>query len=212
MKKVFLVLLALTFTISLSAQKKLKKQLDSVTTVEQAKVFLKAYKGAQNKLITFNEEKHKTRLSEEIMRMGKGATKTVKKDNQRTHYKVLEKNKITYYRVNYIFLDGTKMPIKDIEELRYNLILKLKQGIAFKDLAIKHSMDNTSQKGGDSGWFTYGDMLPEFEQQVMNDKYQIEDVFTVDVESNKWYYVVQKSHEKKSITEVKVLRIIEETR
>jgi parvulin-like peptidyl-prolyl isomerase len=114
--------------------------------------------------------------------------------------------------VSYILLDGKEFSISSIEKLRPQIIAKHERGVSFKDLALQYSMDNNKKRGGDSGWFTYGDMLPEFEQQVMNDEHQKDDIFTVNVESNQWYYVVKKTHDKKSITEIKVLKVVESTR
>ena len=46
----------------------------------------------------------------------------------------------------------------------------------------------------------------------MNENHQKDDIFTVNVESNQWYYVVKKTYDKKSITEIKVLKVVESTR
>jgi parvulin-like peptidyl-prolyl isomerase len=183
-------------------------KLDSVNDAESASQFLKSNKTRGSKMLTFNEEKHKTRLAKEILDLGKGGRKVINNEVEDVHYKVIEKNEIIYYRVNYIFLDGTKISIAEIDKLRPKLVAQLQNGVPFKDLASRYSMDSNSQKGGDSGWFTYGEMLPEFEAKVMNDDHQIDDIFTVNVESNKWYYVVQKTFDKKQITEVKVLKVV----
>jgi hypothetical protein len=212
MQKVALLILIFSLSFSVSAQKKFQKELDSVTTVEKAQRFINSINGQKNKIITFNEEKHKTRLSEELLKLPNGGHKVLRKEGENIHYKVLEKNEIIYYRVSYIMLDGKEFSISSIEKLRPQIIAKHRRGILFKDLATQYSMDKNKTRGGDSGWFTFGDMLPEFEQQVMNDSHQVNDVFTVNVESNQWYYVVKKTHDKKSITEIKVLKVVEITR
>ena len=210
-KHIFLILvIALSFTVS--AQKGFQKELDSVNTVEKAQRFINSIDGIKNKIITFNEEKHKTKLSKELLKLPNGGHKVVRKERENIHYKVLEKNEIIYYRVSYIFLDGKQLSINSIEKLRPQIIEKHNLGMPFKDLALQYSMDQNKSRGGDSGWFTYGEMLPEFEQQVMNENHQIDDLFTVNVESNQWYYVVKKTYDKKSITEIKVLKVVESTR
>ena len=210
-KHIFLILvIALSFTVS--AQKGFQKELDSVNTVEKAQRFINSIDGIKNKIITFNEEKHKTKLSKELLKLPNGGHKVVRKERENIHYKVLEKNEIIYYRVSYIFLDGKQFSINSIEKLRPQIIEKHNLGMPFKDLAMQYSMDQNKSRGGDSGWFTYGEMLPEFEQQVMNENHQIDDLFTVNVESNQWYYVVKKTYDKKSITEIKVLKVVESTR
>jgi parvulin-like peptidyl-prolyl isomerase len=194
------------------AQTSFQQELDSLTTVEKAKQFIDSKKGRKNKIITFNQEKHKTKLSKELLELPNGGQKVLKRESENIHYKVLEKNLITYYRVSYIFLDGKESTINSIEKLRPQIIERHKRGTPFKDLAMQYSMDKNKTRGGDSGWFTYGEMLPEFEQQVMNDSHQLDDIFTVNVESNQWYYIVKKTYDKKLITEIKVLRVVESTR
>ena len=212
MQKHVLLILIMSLSFGVSAQKRLQNELDSVTTVEKAQRFINSIDGRKNKIITFNEEKHKTKLSQELLNLPNGGHKVVRKESENIHYKVLEKNEIIYYRVSYIYLDGKQFSISSIEKLRPQIIEKHKRGIPFKDLAMQYSMDSNKTRGGDSGWFTYGEMLPEFEQQVMNDNHQIDDLFTVNVESNQWYYVVKKTHEKKNITEIKVLKVVESKR
>ena len=212
MLKYSLLVIAFLLSFSISAQRELQKELDSVTTIEKAQRFIDSKNGRKNKIITFNEEKHKTKLTEELLKLSNGGHKVIKREGENIHYKILEKNEITYYRVSYILLDGKELSISSIENLRPQIIEKHKRGVPFKDLALQYSMDNNRKRGGDSGWFTYGDMLPEFEQQIMNDNHQKDDIFTVNVESNQWYYVVKKTHDKKSITEIKVLKVVESTR
>ena len=212
MLKYSLLVIAFLLSFSISAQRELQKELDSVTTIERAQRFIDSKNGRKNKIITFNEEKHKTKLTEELLKLSNGGHKVIKREGENIHYKILEKNEITYYRVSYILLDGKELSISSIENLRPQIIEKHKRGVPFKDLALQYSMDNNRKRGGDSGWFTYGDMLPEFEQQIMNDNHQKDDIFTVNVESNQWYYVVKKTHDKKSITEIKVLKVVESTR
>jgi hypothetical protein len=212
MLKYALLVIIFLLSFNTSAQRKLQKELDSVTTIERAQRFINSKNGKKNKIITFNEEKHKTKLTQELLKLSNGGHKVVKREGENIHYKILEKNEIIYYRVSYILLDGKEFSISSIEKLRPQIIEQHERGVPFKDLALQYSMDNNKKRGGDSGWFTYGDMLPEFEQQVMNDKHQKDDIFTVNVESNQWYYVVKKTHDKKSITEIKVLKVVESTR
>jgi parvulin-like peptidyl-prolyl isomerase len=212
MRKYTLLVIIFLLSFNTSAQRKLQKELDSVTTIEKAQRFINSKNGKKNKIITFNEEKHKTKLTQELLKLSNGGHKVVKREDENIHYKILEKNEIIYYRVSYILLDGKEFSISSIEKLRPQIIEQHERGVPFKDLALQYSMDNNKKRGGDSGWFTYGDMLPEFEQQVMNDKHQKDDIFTVNVESNQWYYVVKKTHDKKSITEIKVLKVVESTR
>ncbi len=202
-------LLVLFIWTSSPAQKKLKKQLDSIDTTEKAEKFLKQFKSRNSKIITFNEEKHKTRLAKEVLKMGQGGTKVIRNEIENIHYKVVDKKSIPYYRVSYIMLNGKSMDQGEINRLRPLLVQEIENGTPIEKLAQRYSMDQNANRGGDSGWITTGDMLPEFEEQVMNSNYAMDDVFTVDVQSNQWYYVVKKTYEQKQIREVKVLKVVE---
>jgi parvulin-like peptidyl-prolyl isomerase len=70
-------------------------------------------------------------------------------------------------------------------------------------------MDGNANRGGDSGWFTKGEMHPDFENEIINNNYSLNAIFTIDVPSKNWYYVVLKTHEPKEISEIKVLKIVE---
>jgi peptidyl-prolyl cis-trans isomerase C len=45
-----------------------------------------------------------------------------------------------------------------------DILAKLKQGESFEQLARQNSIDGSSAKGGDLGWFGKGAMIPEFEK------------------------------------------------
>lgn len=209
MYKIFLLIFIFLISSSAIAQNNLTQEIDSVFTIEQAQKFIESKKEKHNIIITYNEEKHKTQFAKELLNLGNGGSKTISNELVKVHYKVIEKNKIDYYRVNYIFLDGSEMAIQEINRLRPRITAKLKNGVPFKDVAIEYSMDKNKTRGGDSGWFTYGEMLPEFEQQVITHSHEIGDIFFVDIPSYKSYYVIKKTYDKKSITEVKVLKFIE---
>ena len=70
-------------------------------------------------------------------------------------------------------------------------------------------MDINNKRGGDSGWFSSGEMMPEFENEIISDQHTIGDIFTIDVTSRNSYYVVLKTYDKKMIEEIKVLKIVE---
>jgi peptidyl-prolyl cis-trans isomerase C len=47
------------------------------------------------------------------------------------------------------------------------VLAKIKAGGNFEELAKKHSVDSSSAKGGDLGWFGKGSMVPPFEKAAM---------------------------------------------
>ena len=207
-KSLFYLLIILSTT--LTAQSAIEKELDSITSFEQAKTYLKSKIFKHNNFIVFNEEKHKTILAKDLFKLSLGGTKTYENHHEKTIYKVLEKTQIPNYRVSYIYIDGNKHSLNNINNLRTTLVRKYKAGAPFHFLAKQYSMDVNAERGGDLGWFVKGELHPEFESKVIDENHPINDIFTIDITSKKWYYVVLKTFEPRNISEIKVLKIIEE--
>jgi parvulin-like peptidyl-prolyl isomerase len=195
--------------ITLHAQESFEIELDSVKTESDASILIETYKSLNGQLITFNKEKHNTNVSRDLFKLANGGKKVYKTDIENTYYKLIERSEIPFHRVSYVFLDGTKKSTEDITKLRTTIITKYKQGIPFNELARRYSMDQNANRGGDLGWFTKGDMLPEFEDQIINNTHAIDDIFTIDIPSKQWYYVILKTYDQKLIEEIKVLKIVE---
>lgn len=209
MLKILLSTSLFLFSTLAIAQKDFEKSLDSVQTLDDVTIFFEKNKTAKGKVIVFNQEKHKTKMAEDIFKMGVGSKKYFKDTPQKTYYKVIEKYEIPYYRVSAVFLDGNKKSMDEINTIRQNVISKYNEGYRFTDLAKRYSMDNTAKQGGDLGWFTYGDLHPEFEKQVLSGAYGLNDIFTIDIPETKAYYVVLMTQDKKLIEEAKVLKVTE---
>lgn len=123
-------------------------------------------------------------------------------------FKLIKLDSIKSFRVQYIFIDGKKLNRKEIDDLRNLIFKRIDHGDEFANLAEEYSMDGNSKKGGDLGWFEEGQMMIEFQNAI--EKHRIGEVFKVDIQSNKWYYIVKKSHlpRYKKIASVVVLQII----
>lgn len=210
MTKNLLFIAIISVSAFLNAQNSTEKELEFIETPEQIDNYLELKKSKENKLITFNEEKHKTILAKELFELSKGGIKTVTTNFEKTVYKVVEKTKTTNYRAAYIYLDGTEYSTSDLNSLRTKIINEYKNGAPFDFLASKYSMDENANRGGDLGWFAQGDMHPDFENEIINGNHGLNDIFTLDVPSKNWYYVVLKTHEPTDISEIKVLKIVED--
>ncbi|MFD2823696.1 peptidylprolyl isomerase [Lacinutrix iliipiscaria] len=201
-----LLLFTFLFSISISAQDTVTKDFDSIINMEDAEDYLKVHKSKYNKIIVFNEEKHQTALAIDLFN---GGTTTVESETERVKYKVIEKSTVTNHRVSYIFFDGLKMTVSEINALRDKILVKYKEGTPFSMLASQYSMDNNASRGGDLGWFEAGLTHPTFESEITNPQYSVGDVFTIDIVQKQWYYIVLKTHEPKEIREIKVLKIVD---
>jgi parvulin-like peptidyl-prolyl isomerase len=208
--KRLLVLLLLIPIISFS-QENLEQELDSVSTAEEAKTFAKTHKKAnKSKVFTFNKEKHKTRLADDLFKLSKGGKQVVKTDFKKTYYKVIDKNEVLHYRASFIYFDGSKMTLEEINEKRAKILSQYEQGYKFDALAKLHSMDLSAKRGGDSGWFPEGQMHSDFEYAIKN--HDTNDIFTLDITDRKWHYVVLKTFDDKPIEEITVLKYTEVTK
>ncbi|GAA4885383.1 hypothetical protein GCM10023311_05070 [Flaviramulus aquimarinus] len=209
MHKSLLILLFIPITTILTAQNSTESELKTLETLEQIESYLESKHSKKNKLITFNEEKHKTVLAKKLFKLSKGTTKTIKKDFEKIFYKIVEKTEKRYYRVGYIVLDENQMDINNINTIRKRIITKYNYGVPFDFLAKNYSKDSNATRGGDTGWFTNGDNTYEFEKTIIDDTHKLNDIFTVDISETKKYYVFLKTHNPKNITEIKVLKIVE---
>lgn len=119
-------------------------------------------------------------------------------------YKILFATKRKAFRVSYIYLDGSKLKMQEIDQIRTDILKEYHQKKDFASLAKKYNMDG-NKDGGDLGWFAEGMMVPEFEKAVEAQK--INDIFKVDVPERKWYYVVLKTFNDKEVSELSILKI-----
>ena len=106
-------------------------------------------------------------------------------------FKVLHRSIVEICKVQYIFFDGSKMVKNEIDSIRSVILEKFNSGTDFTTLVKEYTMDGNPT--GELPWFYKGIMVEEFEEAVM--PREKGEIFTVDVESRKWYYVVLKTHD-----------------
>jgi parvulin-like peptidyl-prolyl isomerase len=106
-------------------------------------------------------------------------------------------------KVNYIYLDGEKLSKTKIDSIRDEIISKYKDGISFDELAQSYAMDGNTT--GNLGWIREDFVAPEFADAVKSHKKG--EIFTADVPSQKWYYVVLKTFDESYIKILTILRI-----
>ena len=206
--KTFIKLTICLLTFSVYAQKDLEKELDTIVTVEQAEKFLVNKKSRKNKILIFNEEKHKTKLATKLLSTSVGSTEVVKSEFTTTHYKVIDKTDERHYRISYIFFDGNALDATQIVEYKNEIFKSYEEGISFDDLAKRYSMDKNAKRGGDSGWLKEGSMPVEVEEQAFNLDNKLDTLYTIRVPETNGFYIVLKTERIKKIKEIKVLKVI----
>lgn len=155
------------------------QNLQKINSLEEAESFIKLNPKAEiTTLVTTNDslEYYKNRLLEKDM---------IDKN------RIVKTESIVAMRVSYIYLDGSKLTINDINKKREQIVKLYKKGKSFQDLVKIYNMDGNSNKG-DLGWFNEGVMHKTFEDAIKNHKKN--DLFEVDIPENKWYYIVLKTY------------------
>lgn len=190
------------------SQLKLEKQLDSITTYEDAKSYIKNNKSYKGKLITFNTEKHKTKLAKELFELSIGEKTSYKTENGKTFYKVISKDDSAHYKVSIIEFDSNTTSLSEINSLRTFILKGIINGKhKFENLARVYSAHPSGKTGGDLGWLKKGVMSSNFEKTLKNKK--VGRVFIFDEHRKKKHYVVLKTEDNKLIKEITVLKISE---
>jgi parvulin-like peptidyl-prolyl isomerase len=197
MKRLLLLFLLLS---QVSFGQSTDRQLKNITIEEEAIAFIKANPALQGEVLTLYFASDTASIYQPLFRKRKGYTLTA----DGFTYKILSDTTAYYSRVSYIYLDGSQLSTVQIDSLRKVILKKLEEGVPFSELAVQYSMDGNSN-GGDTGWFTEGTMVAEFEKALK--KRKAPEVFTIDMPRSKWYYVVEKTHDSGVSKRLMVLKI-----
>jgi len=84
--------------------------------------------------------------------------------------------------------------LASLEEAR-KITTQVNSGGNFAELAKKHSVDLTNTRGGDVGFFTYGQMVPEFEAACA--KLKVGEVTSAPVKTQYGYHIIKLTDKKK---------------
>ncbi|CAN5748737.1 hypothetical protein BH11BAC4_BH11BAC4_01940 [soil metagenome] len=198
MKKIFLYILLLSATNSFAQS--LEQQLQKIQTYEQAEQLIGKYPNAELNNVQVNSSIDTSALYKKFLSKKIGDIFRIGKDI----YKVLTDTFHTAHRVNYIFLDGSKLSTTQIDSVRKHIISEYEKGVTFEALSAKYNMDG-NQNSGDTNWFTEDVMVKEFSDAVK--MHRTSEIFTVDVNNNNWFYVVRKTFETQQFRQMSLIRI-----
>jgi parvulin-like peptidyl-prolyl isomerase len=155
------------------------QNLEQINSIEEAENFIKLNPKAEITTLEISNDSldyYKNRFLEKDM---------IDKN------RIVKIEPIVSMRVSYIYLDGSKLTISDINKKREEIIKLYKKGKSFGELVTIYNMDSNANKG-DLGWFNEGVMHKTFEDTIK--KHKKNDLFEVDILDNKWYYVVLKTY------------------
>jgi len=182
------LLLSITFVVAQN-QKQAVKVLKKIKNTTQVENYKSKYANWQIQLVKtmgIDSAKYPKAVYSKI-----GEIFTNNYDNGKINvlFKVLNRRNVEICKVQYIYFDGSTMNKNEIDSTRTVVLNKYKNGINFDTLVKEYTMDGNPT--GDLPWFYKGQMVKEFEEEVMPK--QKGEIFTVDVDSRKWYYVVLKT-------------------
>lgn len=120
-------------------------------------------------------------------------------------HRVIDVSPLSQMRASYIFFDGNKMPVSEINKKRNEILRFFVHGKPFRELASEYSMDPNGKNGGDLGWFAQEQMVSEFGKAVS--QHNKGEIFTVDIPNKEWYYVVLKTEDVQTRYEVSIVQI-----
>lgn len=201
-----LITLLLFIPLFCFSQESLEQQLDSVSTQEQATQFLKENKPKKGKIFTFNKEKHKTRLANDLFNLSEGGKKVIRTDFKKTFYKVIDKSEIDFIKFSIIVFDAAD---EEAISKRDKVLAQYREGYRFKDLAKHNSIGRTANKGGDTGWIKAGEMSTAFDEEAFNKSHAVDEIFAIDDVENQKYYLVIKTEDRTPIKVITVLKFTE---
>lgn len=173
MKKILLLFSFLLISYIVSAQKlaQIKKELETTPDPIGYVKFKLKKKYSLDTIAIFSSTSF-VGLGDSIAYKGKTGKVYGPFKNQNILVKILGKLPNTFYHVSHIVLDTGIFKQNFADSLASNIINKIKSGTAtFESMASTYSSDyNTSQNGGDLGWFVRGIMLPQLDKAISTHK------------------------------------------
>lgn len=166
-------------------------QTDSSMTIEEASKYLSKHDSKNTKDIHEGEESYKLFREAEIGDI-------IITEN--IIAKIVFRKKINIYNAGYIYLSSSKISRDEIKSITATIMKNLKEGISFKDLSHKYSMDKNPNAA--EVIFIEGQMVSGFEKAVK--EHSKGDVFIVETPEEGWYHIVKKNEENKIVNAVTV--------
>jgi hypothetical protein len=193
------LLLCCTIISTISKSQDINSMIKGIHTGNQAVNFIKTHPNLHGQILDFKSFED----SSELAQLFYSARRETVLKRDPFVYKVLWDTTATYSKVSYIYLSGDVLEMKQIDSLRNDIISQYNKGTSFAQLASIYSMDGNTT--GELDWFLHGNMATEFVDAI--NQHSKGEVFTTDVPSQKWYYVVYKTHDTRIGKQVIVLKL-----
>ena len=166
-------------------------QTNSSMTIEEASAYLSTQDHKNSKDIHEGEESY------ELFRKAEIGDIII---TENIVCRVVARKKINIYNAGYIYLNTNEISDDEIKSITDTIMKNLKEGISFKDLSRKYSMDKNPNAA--EMIFSEGQMVPGFEKAVK--EHSKGDVFIVETPEEGWYHIVKKNEENKFVNAITV--------
>lgn len=199
MRRIIWILLIFAFHISQGQDA--GEILRHIKTERQAERFIIDHPESNGVVMELMSIQDTSTLAKQLLAGNDGDVHTIENKT----YKIIERKTTPLFRASYIYLDGKRLSIKEIDKIRDDILKKYGSGTAFADLVQQYTMDESKKQNGDLGWFKEGVMVRGFESAVR--EHRRGEIFTVDITESNWYYVVLKTHDNLEVTTATVLQV-----
>ncbi len=111
------------------------------------------------------------------------------RNNQNYLVKIMHSETQQLCRVEYIYLDGEQLKMREIDSIRSEIHRRVQRGEKFSDMIDHYNMDGSS---GDMGWFGPEMVVPAFYKPIIAKEKG--EIFDLNIKEDKGYYVIHKTH------------------
>jgi hypothetical protein len=195
--KIPLLIMLTSFGITLFGQSQSEK-IKRINNAEQANAFIKTNPELNGEIIEINSTDNSETAKKIIFN---GAEKPLLVGDHT--YKVVETRKSFLLNAFYIYLDGSKLSMLQIDSTRQIIISKYNAGAQFADLVKEYNMDGNPNS--DLKMIAEGALLKDFSEAVK--AHNKGEVFKIDLPEKKWYYVTLKTAEEQEASTFSVLKV-----
>lgn len=184
----------LSSLVSAQTEMEVKKQLTDIHSSEDLNGLIDAFPNWEIAMMHLSKDDIGEDLSPLFTEeMGTIVVRTEEKTGATYLFKSIEMDQMNSYRAKHIYFDGRRMHKEEIDKHRNQIIQEYRNGTSFTELYKKYAIHQGQAVDGDVGWFKEMTMAAAYEEAVKS--HQKGDVFSVDIPSHNWYYLVLKTHD-----------------
>ena len=132
MKPYLIFFTLISFSVTGQLIEKTDRDLSAIVTSEQANEYLANHPSVTGQLFELNSRTDTTDFDKQLILTSPGNLISFGSEDKKKHFffKTIETNEVKSFRVQYIFLDGKKLTLLQIDSLREIILKRINQGEA----------------------------------------------------------------------------------